>query len=808
MSAPAYLAATSPGISAPPRCGFRAALFDLDGVLVDTAAFHYRAWRRLAQELGFDFSEAANEALKGVSRQESLEILLRHGGRTASATEKATMAHRKNRWYQELLGELVPDSALPGARTCLVELRRRGVKIALGSASRNAAFVLQRLDIAHLFDAVIDGTCISASKPDPEVFLLGARALGVAPADCVVFEDAAAGIVAAKRAGMFAVGIGHTAGLAGADVVVSGLAQFSMNDLFPPAPAVAAPKIDFAAKPFHLTPEDVDWVRTTHAAMSVDEKLGQLFCLVVREDETETSLDRTFEVIKPGGFMLRPRKGEVAQRLHRHLQSRSSIPLLLAANLEQGGIGIADDGTRFSAPLGVAATDDDEHAYRLGLVCGREGRAVGCNWAFAPVADIDFSCQNPITNIRTFGSDPTRVARMMRAVLRGLHEEGLAASVKHWPGDGVDARDQHLHATVNNLSVDDWERTYGEVYRAAIDAGAATIMAAHIALPAYSRHFSPGLTDAQILPSTLSPELNRHLLRGQLGFNGLIVTDATNMVGMTTSMPRRRAVPTAIEIGCDMFLFTVDLKEDLAFMREGLRDGLLSETRLDEAVLRILALKASLGLHRQQRDGTLVPRPEALSILRCAEHERWARECADRAITLVKDTQHLLPLSPERHRRVLIHVLGDKGGYLDNGGGNAARFVERLRAAGCVVEIFDPAAPANAALKSSAAMRAAHDLVIYFASLKTASNQTVVRLNWGLRLAFDAPRYVTEVPTLFVSIDNPYHLQDVPQVKTFINGYTSNGYVVDAIAEKLFGRSLFTGVNPVDPFCGYWDAKL
>ncbi|MBX3738502.1 MAG: beta-phosphoglucomutase [Candidatus Didemnitutus sp.] len=808
MSAPADSFALSP-IAAPlRRNNHRAALFDLDGVLVDTAAFHYRAWRRLAQELGFDFPESANEALKGVSRQESLEILLRHGGRTASTAEKAAMADRKNRWYQELLGELVPARALPGARACLIELRRRGVKIALGSASRNAAFVLERLGIAHLFDAIIDGTRVSASKPDPEVFLLGARALGVAPADCVVFEDAAAGIVAAKRAGMLAVGIGHAATLDGADIVVPGLAHFSMNDLFPSAPAIAAPKIDFAAKPFHLTPEDIDWVRSAHAAMSVEEKLGQLFCLVVREDETEASLDRTFELLKPGGFMLRPRKGAVAQRLHRHLQTRSSIPLLLAANLEQGGVGIADDGTRFSAPLGVAATDDEKHAYRLGLVSGREGRAVGCNWAFAPVADIDFNCQNPITNIRTFGSDPARVSRMVQTFLRGLHEEGLAASVKHWPGDGVDARDQHLHSTVNNLSVEEWERTYGEVYRAAIDAGAATIMAAHIALPAYSRHFAPDLTDAQILPSTLSPELIRHLLRGQLGFNGLIVTDATNMVGMTTAMPRRRAVPTAIEIGCDMFLFTVDLQEDLAFMREGLRDGLLSETRLDEAVLRILALKASLGLHRQQRNGTLVPAPEALSVLRCAEHERWARECADRAVTLVKDTQHLLPLSPERHRRVLIHVLGDKGGYLDNGGGNAARFVELLRAAGFVVEVFDPTAPANATLKSSAAMRADHDLVVYFASLKTASNQTVVRLNWGLRLAFDAPRYVTEVPTLFVSIDNPYHLQDVPQVKTFINGYTSNGYVIEAVVEKLLGHSRFTGVSPVDPFCGYWDAKL
>jgi len=791
-----------------PCAGFKAAIFDLDGVLVDTAKFHYLAWQRLARELGFDFPESANEALKGVSRQESLEILLRHGNVMLGAAEKQALAEKKNRWYQELLGGLDAGSGLPGARECLVELRRRGVKIALGSASKNAAFVLDRLRIAPLFDAVIDGTKTSASKPDPEVFLLGARALGVPPAECVVFEDAAAGITAAQRAGMFAVGIGEAAALPGADWIASGVADFPMDTLFPPAPAAVPAGIDLAAKPFCLSPEDIAWVRTTHAGMTLEDKIGQLFCLVVREDEDEHSLDRVMETVRPGGFMLRPRPGADVQRLHRHLQARSAIPLLLAANLEQGGSGIANDGTHFASPLGVAASADEEQAYRLGLVCGREGRAVGCNWAFAPVADIDYNWNNPITNVRTFGSDPIRVGRLVRAYLRGLHEQGLAASVKHWPGDGVDGRDQHLLTSVNTQSVEEWDRTFGAIYRDVIEQGAATIMAAHIMLPAYSRKFSPGIKDEDILPATLSADINRRLLREQLGFNGVIVSDATNMVGMTQSMPRRLAVPTAIAAGCDIFLFTVDLQEDLGSMRDGVREGIISEARLDEAVLRILALKASLGLHRRQPAGDLVPPPSALAVLRCAEHERWARECASRAVTLVKDTQRLLPLRPERHRRILLHVLGDRGGYLDNGGGNAVRFAALLEQAGFAVTLFDCASPENASLKSTAAMGAKYDVILYFASLKTASNQTVVRLNWGLRLAFDAPRYITEIPTLFVSIDNPYHLQDVPRVKTFINGYTSNTYVVEAIIDKLLGRSPFTGTSPVDPFCGYWDAKL
>ncbi len=333
-------------------------------------------------------------------------------------------------------------------------------------------------------------------------------------------------------------------------------------------------------------------------------------------------------------------------------------------------------------------------------------------------------------------------------------------------------------------------------------------MTAHIMLPAYSRHLVAGVKDEEILPASLASELNIELLRRRLGFNGLIVTDATNMVGFTAAMPRRLAVPAAIAAGCDMFLFTVDLEEDVAFMLRGVRDGRLSEARLDEAVLRVLAFKAARGLHRQQATGTLVPPPAALSVLRCAEHERWARECANRAVTLVKDTQRLLPLSPDRHRRILLHIFGDKGGYMDNGGGNAATFVALLEAAGFVVTCFDGDRPENTAIHSASSVRKNFDLIVYFASLKTASNQTVVRLDWGAPLAFDAPRYLTEIPTLFVSIDNPYHLQDVPRVKTFINAYTSNCYAVEAVVEKLLGRSPFTGISPVDPFCGYWDARL
>lgn len=198
----------------------KACLFDLDGVLVDTARYHYIAWRELAEELGFVFTEQDNERLKGVSRAASLNILLEIGGITLGEDEKARLAEQKNNRYVEYIAKMDSSEILPGALDFLQECRTAGIKVALGSASKNAMTILNNTGLTPYFDAIIDGTHTSAAKPDPEVFLLGAQALDTAPAHCVVFEDAAAGILAASRAGMRSVGIGSPETLAEATLVV------------------------------------------------------------------------------------------------------------------------------------------------------------------------------------------------------------------------------------------------------------------------------------------------------------------------------------------------------------------------------------------------------------------------------------------------------------------------------------------------------------------------------------------------------------------------------------------------------------
>lgn len=327
-------------------------------------------------------------------------------------------------------------------------------------------------------------------------------------------------------------------------------------------------------KPFLLSDSDVQWVKDTLAGMTEKQKIGQIFCLCAREG-TEQEIEDTLQVMEPGGIMYRPFTAEQAVNFTAMLDKAMKIPMLISANLEKGGNGIVSEGTMLGSPTEIAATDDVKFAERLGTICGREGAAVGANWAFAPIIDIDYNFRNPITNTRTFGSDPERVKNFGRAYVENVQKYKLAASIKHFPGDGRDERDQHLVTSINDFSCEEWDQTYGAAYQACIDAGALTVMVGHIMQPAYIRHFNPEIKDEDMMPATLSPELLQDLLRGKLGFNGLICTDATSMAGFTIPMSREKAVPLSIASGADMFLFTKNLAEDFEFMCKGVELSLI-----------------------------------------------------------------------------------------------------------------------------------------------------------------------------------------------------------------------------------------
>lgn len=559
--------------------------------------------------------------------------------------------------------------------------------------------------------------------------------------------------------------------------------------------------------PFFLNDEQISWVRATQRSMSEKEKIGQLFCLTISEKNWDMIAKLTDEY-HAGGFMCRAMQARDILEIHDFIHQRAKIPMLSAANYECGADGVAKDATDAGSCLQIGATGDEKNAYLQGQVCAAEGVALGTNWAFAPVVDLEYNWRNPIVGTRAYGKEPDFVAKCGAAYIRAVQERGMAASAKHFPGDGLDERDQHLVTTINSFSCEEWEETYGKVYRACIEAGVMTVMIGHIMQPAWSKRLNPGLADEQLLPATCSKELLKGLLRDRLHFNGMIVTDATNMCGAAVLMDRRKMLPAMIEAGCDMLLFAVNTEEDMQSIREALYNGDLSHERFEDAVTRILALKAALNLPQKQRTNTLMPdHAEAKRMIGCEAHRDIDRQIADQSVTLVKDTQHLLPINPQKYPRIYLYVLAE--GKEPNGKvpGVSAMMKEKLEAQGYQVTIHDsdlPLPPFGEQARYDQMMEQA-DLILYCFNLATYSNKTTVRIDWK---NFNYPTYPAAVPTLAISFANPYHLVDIPRIRTLINAYKFKESTVDAVLEKVQGKSPFKGISPVDPFCGFWDAHL
>lgn len=588
--------------------------------------------------------------------------------------------------------------------------------------------------------------------------------------------------------------------------------------------------VDLTAAPYHLDDEAIAWVGDTIAAMTDEEKIAQLFVMMGDNRDPDYLADIVTRY-RFGGFRYNGGSASEVQEQNRILQTNSKIPLLIAVNAESGANGSFSDGTFVSDPVKLGAADDPRWGYELGRVSGLESAAAGCNWSFAPVVDILYNWRNPIISKRTFGNDPARVAAYGKGYVAGAREHGVVCAAKHFPGDGVDERDHHLSSAVNDMTVEQWDASFGRVYSELIEAGLQSIMIGHIMLPAYQEHFTPGTEVSDLMPATLSKEIATDLLRGKLGFNGLTLTDASHMVGLTGRMARRDFVPGAIAAGCDMFLFFNDPDEDLAWMMDGYRRGVITDERLNEALTRILGLKASLGLHRTPGD-QIVPGAEALGDVGRPENKELLAEVSDAAITLVKNTQpDILPITPERYRRILIIPTqgfpSPMAGLFSGAGGAKAWEVIAglLREAGHEVTIYTsqierimalpPAERMAAVMKMYSAKRPiseltdAYDLILGVADV-SGTMQVVERVSWPpAKGTPDVPWYVHEIPSAFVSVNSPFVLVDVPQVPVYINTYDDKPATLEALVAKLAsGADAFTGASPVDAFCGKVDTRI
>jgi beta-N-acetylhexosaminidase len=555
--------------------------------------------------------------------------------------------------------------------------------------------------------------------------------------------------------------------------------------------------IDFLKKkPFYLEKEAINWVSATLSSMTPKEKIGQLLVLnCLHSDEHKLKELLSF---KPGAIH---RSGILKQtelrKTVKYAAAFTEIPLLFSGDLEHGIMNPFNDDLMYQNHLGTAATGDPLFAEYMGTVTAKLGKSYGFNWSFTPDVDIILNFRSSITGTRTFGSNPDTILSMASAYIRGMKSAGMAGTLKHWPGDGVDERDQHLVTSNNTLTMEEWRNTFGRIYEKLISQGIKTIMSAHITLPAYDRELNPDIPVSDILPASINPRLNNNLLRNELGFNGLIISDATIMAGLTSQGPRNVILPMVIQNGCDMMLFTENTFTDISYLYTAYQLGRISKERLDTAVVRVLGFKASLGLHRKTvKDilNTTVP----INKKERAKIELQSEVYIKNSITLVKDTQNIIPIVPGLYGRVLLFKT-PKIPVFATGTGD---FREILESRGFTVTEVTEEVDIDPDL---------FDLIIYVLNQFEFFGDGSSRIQWSLLhkgIVRGLRRYWDIIPTIMISLNNPFHLYEVPRVKTYINAYSSHEKILGAVGDMLIGKLTFKGGNPIDPFCSLDEAHL
>ncbi|MGR9248254.1 glycoside hydrolase family 3 protein [Rhizobium leguminosarum] len=548
--------------------------------------------------------------------------------------------------------------------------------------------------------------------------------------------------------------------------------------------------------PFNLDNAAISWLHDTYASLDLDDKIGQLFTLIMIGTDEEDF--KRIASLRPGGVtrFFTPDL-ELERRVISDLVAKSKVPPIISADLEGSRHSFAF-GTPVLGQLGLAAVDDVQATEKSSEILAREGRAMGVRWSFTPVIDINTAFRSPIVGTRSYGSDVNKIERHAVAHVHGLQRHGVAATAKHWPGEGYDDRDQHLVTTTNPLSMDEWKETFGRLYGTLINEGVLAIMSGHISLPAYIRSKVPDAGLEAFRPASVSRLLNVDLLRDELGFNGIIVSDATPMGGLSAWGHHLDTLPDIIANGCDMILFSDEPEEDMAAVKAAVEDGRITPERLEEAVLRVLALKAHLKLF--QPSDVLPDAAEARHLLAHPDNVAASREYIGRSPTLVKDVNGIFPLHPAKTKRVLLV----DGGIIHPLMPQPLEFLlpALLRKEGFEITIDRPdivPTPDD------------FDLVLYALGDESLLVRGRIFVDWhrmgggGLFKAMYRPW--TNIPSVMISFGHPYHLYDAPRVPAYINAYSTMDSVQEAVVDCMLGRKPFLGTNPVDPFCGLEDAR-
>jgi beta-N-acetylhexosaminidase len=545
------------------------------------------------------------------------------------------------------------------------------------------------------------------------------------------------------------------------------------------------------------------WVNSTLAALSVEQKVGQLIMGRLEgdfENVRGAELQRIIHLIRAyhvGGFAVGiGSPAEVALKLNT-LQSAAQVPLLIAADLEWGAgmrlwrptylpYGIeGGGGTAFPFNMGVGATRDPALADTAGRITGREARAVGIHWVFAPVLDVNTDAGNPVINVRSYGSDPHEVARFGAAFVRGANSARVLTAAKHFPGHGDTHIDSHVELPVLDVARARLDSVELVPFRAAVRSGVTGVMLGHLAIP--------NLIGDRATPSSISAAIGQELLRKQLAFNGLIVTDALTM-GALRNVPGYTAGEIAVrafEAGSDVILSPPDVAQAHSALVAAVRSGRITPARLDSSVQRILGAKAWLGLQRQRQ----VDVAQINDVVASPDHEHAAAMLAARSLTLVRDSANVLPLDPRKYRRVAVIAFGAAN---DIGAGRALNSEMRaIYGRGLTFLRLDENMGA-AAFDQAVQQAGSADAIVLATFLMPISGQGHIQV----------PARTTEIagrlaalnkPMVVVSFGDPYGPALLPGSGTYLLAWQPRGeHAQRAAARALAGNAAITGLLPVD----------
>lgn len=537
------------------------------------------------------------------------------------------------------------------------------------------------------------------------------------------------------------------------------------------------------------------WVEATLASMTLDEKIGQLIIpatvgmFMTESSDTFQEIQRDLTQFHVGGYhmlgdvtMLHEPSGVAL--LINQMQKRAKVPLFITADFE-GGVGYRFVGaTRLPRAMVMGATYNEESAFQAGRIAGEEARAMGVNVNFYPVVDVNNNARNPVINIRSFGADPDLVSRMGRAYIRGIQSANVMATAKHFPGHGDTSTDSHLELPVVDIDQARLNKIELPPFRAAVQEGVGGVMSAHIALPQI-------IPDK--LPATLSGKMLTDTLRNDIGFKGIIFTDAMNMRGVAAHYPDGEAAVRALKAGADVILYPPSVEKAFTAMRQAVQSGEVSEARLNESVRRILAAKQKLGLDRNR----LVDLDKVPQSLGNQTNRDAAQQIVDSAVTLVRDEKKALPLRLTPDKQVLCITLTDGGDSVFQyapGRVFTTGLTQRHRNV-VSVNVTPRTSPAEFDLIRKLATFS--DAVIVNGFVRAAAFKGSIDLNESQMEMLHSLARVNK-PFVFVMYGSPYLLTFVPELPTYILAYEYYAGAEEAALKAVLGEIPFKGRLPIE----------